>query len=65
MLKMKPEAVSKHYKYSKRFEKVGDTNIWAEINNLSREQDVVDLAEVNNFLLLIQLVLYFILFYSI
>ena len=43
------ENVTKHYKYSQRFNKVGDTNIWVEINNLSREQNAVDLAEVTNF----------------
>ncbi len=46
MTDMEPENVVKHYKYSDRFEKVGDSNIWVEINNLSREHNAVDLAEV-------------------
>ncbi len=49
MTDMEPENVVKHYKYSDRFEKVGDSNIWVEINNLSREHNAVDLAEVIKF----------------
>jgi kynurenine--oxoglutarate transaminase/cysteine-S-conjugate beta-lyase/glutamine--phenylpyruvate transaminase len=40
-----PDTITKHYQYSQRFEKVGDSNIWVEINNLSREHNAVDLAE--------------------
>lgn len=45
MVDSRIESVSKHYKYSDRFEKVGDRNIWVEINDLSREYKCVDLAE--------------------
>lgn len=37
--------VTKHYKFSSRFEKVGEKNIWVEINDLSRDYQAVDMAE--------------------
>ena len=42
--------VTKHYKFSSRFETVGEKNIWVEINDLSRDFQAVDMAEAYFFL---------------
>lgn len=37
--------VTKHYKFSSRYEKIGDKSIWTEIGALSKQYNCVDLAE--------------------